>query len=84
VYLLRCQKGELYGGATNDIEERLEKHNTGKGAKYTRGRGPLLLAWLSKPMTMSEAYKLEYRVKKLTRLQKLELIAGTLDPRLLE
>jgi hypothetical protein len=45
VYLLRCGDGTLYAGATTDLLRRLAAHAGGKGARYTRGRGPLVLAW---------------------------------------
>ena len=64
VYLLRCMDGSLYCGITNDLEKRLSKHNSGKGAKYTKSRLPLKLVGVSFGMTKSEALKLEYRLKR--------------------
>jgi len=64
VYLVRCADGSLYCGVTNDLEKRLDAHNKGKGAKYTRSRGPVELAGNSSEMSKSDALKLEYQVKK--------------------
>lgn len=71
VYLLRCVDGSLYCGITNDLEKRLEAHNLGKGARYTRSRRPVELAGISLKMTRSDALKLEYRVKKVSADRKL-------------
>lgn len=64
VYLLRCADDSLYCGITNDLESRLSKHNSAKGAKYTRSRLPVKLVGVSFGMTKSEALKLEYRLKR--------------------
>ncbi len=64
VYLLRCVDDSLYCGITNNLEKRLLKHNSGKGAKYTRSRLPLQLVGVSSEMTKSAALKLEYRLKR--------------------
>ena len=63
VYLLRCSDESLYCGITNDLKNRLEAHNSGKGAKYTRSRRPVELVGASSAMTKNDALKLEYRVK---------------------
>lgn len=65
VYLVRCADRSLYCGITNDLENRLIRHNTGKGAKYTKSRRPVELAGVSPPMTQSDALKLEYRIKRV-------------------
>ena len=66
VYLLKCSDGSLYCGTTNKtIEERIAVHNSGKGSKYTRGRLPVALAVKSHQMNKSDAYKLEYKIKRL-------------------
>ncbi len=71
VYLVECGDGSLYCGIATNIERRLAEHASGKGARYTRGRGPLRLVWFSvEPMTRSEASKLEIKIKKMTRKQK--------------
>ena len=70
VYLIRCRDGSIYCGITNDLENRLKAHNSGKGAKYTRSRLPVQLIGISSPMTRSDALKLEYRVKHVPAGQK--------------
>lgn len=75
LYILRCGDGTLYTGITTDVEKRLEVHRTGKGAKYTRGRGPLELVYREDCGDHSNALKRELAVKKLTRGQKEKLIS---------
>ena len=72
-YLVRCSDGSLYAGWTNDIEKRLQSHNAGTGAKYTRARLPVTLAYLETFDTKSEAMKREAALKKLTHQQKEQL-----------
>lgn len=74
VYILRCGDGSLYTGATDDFSRRLAAHRTGKGAKYTRGRGPLVPVYRENCEDMSAAFKREYAIKQLTRAEKLALI----------
>ena len=76
VYIIRCNDSSLYTGWTNNIKKRFEDHSKGKGAKYTRGRGPLKLVYFEKFDTKEEAMKREYAIKKLTKVQKEELIGG--------
>ncbi len=74
VYILECADGTLYVGSTNDIEKRLIAHNTLKtGAKYTRGRRPVVLAYQEEVGTIGAARKREAELKKLSRAEKLEL-----------
>jgi len=73
VYLLRCADGTLYAGYTNDVERRLEMHNSGRGAKYTRGRTPVALAYLERVRTKGSALRREAEVKALRRKEKLTL-----------
>lgn len=75
VYILECGDNTLYTGITNDLERRLKQHNTGKGARYTRGRGPLVLRALFHFENRSEATKEEFRIKHLSRESKFELIS---------
>ncbi|BCE01399.1 GIY-YIG nuclease family protein [Marinicellulosiphila megalodicopiae] len=77
VYLLYCADQSLYCGITTDLNRRLNEHNSDnvKAAKYTRARRPITLAFNLECKNRSEASKQEYRIKKLTRKQKLELIA---------
>ena len=74
LYLLRCGDGTLYCGITTDVDARLEAHRSGRGAKYTRGRGPLELVYREECGDHSAALKREIAVKKLTRQEKEELI----------
>ena len=73
-YILRCADDTLYCGWTNDLEKRLKSHNDGKGAKYTRSRLPVTLVYYEEFDSPVEAQKREYRIKKLTRQEKLKLI----------
>lgn len=74
VYILRCGDGTLYTGCTNDLPRRLEAHRAGRGAKYTRSRPPVALAYLEDVPDRSSALRREAAIKRLTRRQKLELI----------
>lgn len=73
VYILECRDGTLYVGSTNDIKKRLETHNAGKGAKYTRGRTPVVLRYSESFATKGEALKKEAELKRLSRIKKLGL-----------
>ena len=73
-YILKCSDNSLYTGWTNDIKHRLKMHNEGKGAKYTRGRGPVQLVYLEEFDTKQEAMSKEAKIKRLTRKEKLLLI----------
>lgn len=75
-YILQCSDGTLYTGWTNNLEKRLEQHNAGKGAKYTRGRGPVKLLYQEVHETKQEAMQREAWIKKLTRKEKEALIHG--------
>ena len=74
VYILRCKDGSLYTGGTNDLERRLAMHNSGRGAKYTRGRGPLELVYSEELPDKEAALRRECAIKKLRREQKLALL----------
>ena len=74
VYILRCADGTLYTGIAPDVEKRLQKHNEGKGAKYTRGRTPVELVYREEHPNRAEASKREYQIKQLSRAEKLALI----------
>lgn len=76
-YILLCSDGTLYTGAAKDLSQRIAKHQAGKGAKYTRGRGPVSLAWAEEHQTMSGALKKERQVKKMTRREKKRMIEGS-------
>jgi len=73
-YILRCSDGSLYTGWTNDIERRIEDHNAGRGAKYTKPRRPVELVYYEEYQTKEEAMKREYAIKRLSRSKKLQLI----------
>ena len=75
LYILRCGDGSLYTGITNNLEKRLAAHRAGRGAKYTRGRGPLELVYREECGTHSDALKRELEIKSLTRQEKEKLIA---------
>lgn len=80
VYILRCADGTLYTGWTNDLTRRLAAHNSGRGAKYTRGRGPVTLAFSEVFGTQREAMGYEASIKKLSLQQKQGLIAAQDEP----
>ena len=77
LYIISCKDGSLYTGITTDVEKRLEVHRSGKGAKYTRGRGPLELAYKEECGDHSNALKRELEIKDLTREEKLTLIKNS-------
>lgn len=76
VYILECSDGTLYTGWTNDITKRVKVHNSGKGAKYTRSRTPVTPVYVEYFPDKIAATRREAAVKKLTRQQKLRLIAS--------
>lgn len=76
VYILRCKDNSLYTGWTNDLENRVNMHNKGLGAKYTKGRGPCKLVYFEVFETKSEALKRERAIKKLSKEQKELIING--------
>lgn len=73
-YILRCADNTLYCGWTNDLSKRLKAHNSGKGAKYTRTRRPVALAYYEEFETKKEAMRREAAIKKLSRKDKLKLV----------
>lgn len=74
VYILRCGDGTLYTGVTDDVPRRLATHASGRGAKYTRGRGPLVLVWQETQPDKGAALRRERAIKALDREKKLALI----------
>ncbi|AVQ97579.1 endonuclease [Oceanobacillus iheyensis] len=74
VYILKCKDGSLYTGYTNNLTKRLQMHREGKGAKYTRGRGPLEVVYMERFPTKEQAMQREYRIKQLPRKEKDVLI----------
>lgn len=75
-YIVKCSDGTLYTGWTKDLNKRLEAHNTGKGAKYTRTRRPVKLVYFECFETKEEAMRREYEIKQFSREEKLRLIRG--------
>ena len=74
VYVVRCVDKTLYTGITNNLEKRLLAHHSGKGAKYTRGRGPFKVVWHERYRNRGSALRRESQIKALTRQEKLRLI----------
>lgn len=78
-YIVECKDGTLYTGWTTDLERRIKAHNTGKGAKYTRSRMPVVLRYFESFQTKEEAMRREYEIKQLPRKEKQKLIEKTVD-----
>lgn len=79
LYILRCKDGSLYTGITTDVEKRLEAHCSGRGAKYTRGRGPLELVYKESCADHSTALRREWELKHLSKEKKEDLIRNSQD-----
>ena len=74
IYILECSDKTFYTGITNDLKRRLEEHNSSRlGAKYTRGRRPVKLIYTKRVKERAKALQEEYRIKKLSRREKIEL-----------
>ena len=73
-YIVKCSAGTFYTGWTNDLTRRMEAHNQGRGAKYTKARRPVTLIYYETFETKEEAMKREYVIKRLSRKEKEELI----------
>lgn len=73
VYIIECTDGTLYTGYTTDVERRVEQHNNGKGAKYTRGRTPVTLRHVESFPTQSAAQKREHKIKQFSPSRKQRL-----------
>lgn len=74
-YILRCKDDSLYTGWTNNLEKRIEAHNAGKGAKYTKARLPVELVYYEQFETKEEAMKREFAIKQMSKKAKEKLIA---------
>ena len=74
VYLLKCADNSLYCGITNDLASRIKKHNTGKGAKYTKSRLPVELIVASRELSISDALTLEHYIKQLPAVEKIDAL----------
>lgn len=80
IYIVECPDKTLYTGITTDMEKRIKAHNcSNKGAKYTRGRRPVKVVYLSEIKNRSDSLKEEARIKKLSRKEKLKLIVSGSD-----
>ena len=79
IYILRCADDTLYTGWTTDVKKRVETHNSGKGAKYTRARLPVELVYTEEFDDKVEAQKREYAIKQLARAEKESLIESSVD-----
>lgn len=74
VYVVECSDGSFYTGYTTDVERRVQEHNAGTGAKYTRGRGPVSIVYTESFKSKSTAMQREYEIKQLSRVQKEQLV----------
>ena len=79
VYVLRCCDGSLYTGWTTHLSERIEAHNAGQGAKYTRSHRPVTLAYYEVFSDKSTALRRECAIKALSRQEKEKLIGGAFN-----
>ena len=87
VYLVRCSDGSLYCGFAHDVFARVDAHNAGRGARYTRSRLPVALRWYWHCHSAEDARRLEGLLKRLPRADKLEVIGNgprVLGPLLME
>lgn len=76
VYLIRNNRNALYCGVTNDIERRFNQHQSGKGAKALKGKGPLVLEWSKSFESKIYAMKVEYFIKQLPKNKKEKIVIG--------
>jgi putative endonuclease len=76
VYVVRCRDGSLYTGIARDLDDRIAKHNQGRGARYTRGRGPVALVHVERKRSQGAALRREAFIKALPRKAKLSLVAA--------
>lgn len=74
IYIAECGDGTLYTGYTVNLEKRIQAHNEGKGAKYTRGRAPIVLKYYEEFYSKIDAMKRESEIKKYTKAKKVNLI----------
>ena len=80
VYLVECRDGTFYTGVACDVERRVAEHNSGSGARYTRGRAPVRVVAASRAMEKRAAYRLEWAVKQLPRAEKLSAVRAEGKP----
>lgn len=79
VYIVKCADGSLYTGIAKSVEDRIRQHNSGTGAKYTKGRGPVMELYREMAENRSLASKREYEIKQMTKKEKLSFIG--LEPK---
>ena len=78
IYILRCADGTLYTGITNDLDRRMSEHETGQGARYTKGRGPFQLVYQETRQGRGDASRREMEIKALRRDRKLAMVSRDL------
>lgn len=81
-YMVLCSDNSLYTGYTDNLKRRMEAHNSGKGAKYTKARLPVELVYWEKHATKQKAMQREYAIKQFTRAQKLRLLSEEVQQRI--
>lgn len=74
IYIAECSDGTLYTGYTVNLDKRIQTHNEGKGAKYTRGRTPIVLKYYEEFNSKNDALKRESEIKSLSKIKKINLI----------
>ena len=79
LYILKCSDGSFYTGISNNVEERLKQHNSGKASKYTRSRRPVALIYTEEFESKGQALRREIQVKQLKRIQKEQLVEKNND-----
>jgi putative endonuclease len=79
VYIVQCANGSLYTGYSKNVHQRIETHNAGKGARYTRANRPVELLACCPFQSKSEALRAEYAIKQLPRHKKLAFIKGIIQ-----
>ena len=79
VYIVRCNDSSLYCGITKDLQRRVEQHNAGVGAKYTRSRRPVRLVWCTPRTLRCDAARLECKIKKMTKARKEALVEAMIS-----
>ena len=80
VYIVRCADGSLYTGIAKDVESRLSQHNAGRGARYTRGRRPVMLVYREPAPDRGAALRREHEIKSMSRVDKRRMIDGSTSP----
>ena len=77
VYVVECRDKSFYTGIAKNVSQRIDQHNEGKGAKYTRGRGPVRLLAQTGPFSHGEALRLERSIKKCSKPEKLTMLSSS-------